>query len=160
MQKLAAVEQARALMNEAKDWSVWRWLMEKKRVRTAADAATAAFDEYDSKVKATWSEDLTKAYRQLEAEAALNGNAKSRREYEKAGAASRHIEADVKTAVKRVKDADDEAYRARMDAEDIFAEAERKLSAGMARQGAEKALESYDLREKAIRKSESLARRK
>jgi len=160
MQKLLAVEQARALMNEAKDWSVWRWLMEKKRVRTAADAATAAFDEYDSKVKATWSDDLTKAYRQLEAEAALNGNAKSRREYEKAVAAARHIEAEVKAAVKRVKDADDEAYEARMDAEDIFAEAERKLSAGMARQGAEKALESYDLREKAIRKAETLARRK
>lgn len=39
MQKLAAAEEATDLMNEAKDWSVWHWLLEKKRVRAADDGA-------------------------------------------------------------------------------------------------------------------------
>ena len=38
MQKLEAVEIARALMSEGKDWSVLRWLFEKRRVREAADS--------------------------------------------------------------------------------------------------------------------------
>ena len=59
-----------------------------------------------------------------------------------------------------MKEADDRAYEARMDAEDIFAEAERKLSSGLARNGTVRALESYDLREKAIRRAEAAARGK
>ena len=54
--------------------------------------------------------------------------------------------------------ADKLAYNARMDAEDIFDEAERKLSASLARQGAFKAIEAYDLREKSIRRAEAAAR--
>lgn len=30
MQKLIPVEEAKALMTEAIEWSVWRWLLEKK----------------------------------------------------------------------------------------------------------------------------------
>jgi len=59
-----------------------------------------------------------------------------------------------------VKQADDEAENARLDAEETFDEAERQLSSSMARQGAEKAIDSWDRREKAIRKAEALARRK
>ena len=42
MRKLIPVEEAKALMNEAKDWGVWRWLTEKRRVRAAANAAVEA----------------------------------------------------------------------------------------------------------------------
>ena len=42
--------------------------------------------------------------------------------------------------------------------EDTFAEGEKKLSAAMAREGARKALATYDLHEKAIRKSETAAK--
>ena len=159
MQKLIPVEEAKTLMNEAKDWSVWRWLLEKRRVRIAADLAVEALDEADKKVKASWNDDLKKAYRELEAEASVNGNAKGKRQYEKAKEEARNVAAEIKLAVQRVKEADDEAYDARMDAEDTFDEAERRLSGGMAREGAEKAIESWALREKAIRRAEALARR-
>ena len=58
----------------------------------------------------------------------------------------------------RVKEADDEAETARLDAEDTFDVAEKKLSASLAREGARKAIESWDLREAAIRKAEAAKR--
>ena len=51
--------------------------------------------------------------------------------------------------------ADEEAERARLDAEDTFDEAERRMSTDLAREGAGKALRTYELREAAIRKSEA-----
>ena len=53
MHKLAPVEEARDLMNEAKNWGIWRWLMEKKRVRATADRATDALYEAEKEIKAT-----------------------------------------------------------------------------------------------------------
>jgi len=160
MEKLIAVEEATTLMNEARDWGVWRWLIEKKRVRTAADKAVDALSDLEKKVKASWNDDLKKAYRELEAHAALDSNPKSKRQYEKAREEARGVDAEIKLAVQRVKEADDEAYRARMDAEQTFDEAERVLSTSMAREGTVKAIDSWELREKAIRKAEALARRK
>ena len=159
MQKLIRVEEAKTLMNEAKDWSVWRWLLEKRRVRTAADAAVDALNGLDKKVKAAWSDDLKKAYRELELEAAMNGNSRARQKYEKAQEEAKHVAAEVKQAVKRVKEADDQAEEARLQAEDTFDQAERRMSAGMAREGARQAVASWELREKAIRKAEALGRR-
>jgi hypothetical protein len=46
-----------------------------------------------------------------------------------------------------------------LDAEATFDEAERRMSARMAREGAQKAADSWELHEKAIRKAEALARR-
>lgn len=123
MRKLAEVEEARRLMTEGQDWSVWRWLMEKKRMREAADAASAALERAEKKVKAAWPPGLKKA----------------------------------DTAA--VKQADEQAYEARMAAEAAFDEAERRMSASLAREGARKALDTYDLHERAIRKAEALARR-
>jgi hypothetical protein len=160
MHKLAEVEQARAMMNEAKDWSIWRWLMEKRRVRTTADIATAALDELEKKVKAGWSEDLKKAYQELVAEEAAKANARSRQKYEKAREEAQHIDPRIKQAIEKVKEADDVATAARNNAEDTFVEAEKRLSAGMAREGAQKAIEAWDVREKAIRKAESTGRTK
>ena len=141
MQRLTAVEEAKTLMNEAKDWSVWHWLLEKRRVRTTADKATDALGALEKKVKAAWSEDLKKAYRDL------SGNGKAGK-----------IQSDLKLALERIREADDAAYNARMDAEATFDEAERRLSADMARAGAEKAIEAWELREKAIRRAEAVGR--
>src|SRR5579883_3520413 len=127
MQKLVPVEEAKALMTEASDWGVWRWLTEKKKVRIAADAAVDALNAQDKKVKAAWCDDLKKAWREVELE-----TSRSRQKYEEAKEAAKHIAPEIKEAVRKVKDLDDEAETARLDAEDTFDEAERKLSAGMA----------------------------
>ena len=160
MQKLTAVEEAKALMNEAKEWGVWRWLLEKGRVRVAADRAVEALEETAKRVKASWDDDLKKAYREFEAQTAFENNPRVRRQYEKAKEDAKDVDPEVRRAVERVKKADDEAENARVEAERTFDEAERHMSAGMARQGAEKAIASWDLREKAIRKAESVTRRK
>jgi hypothetical protein len=160
MQKLAEVEEAKELMNRAKDWSVWRWLMQKSEVRAAADKAVEALADAEKKTKSAWDDDLKKAYREAEAQAALEGNPKGKRQYEKAKAEANGIDPKIKLAVRRVKDADDEAERARLDAEQTFDDAERQMSASLAREGARKAVESWELREKAIRKAEALMRGK
>lgn len=160
MQKLAAVEEAKMLMNEAKDWGVWHWLMEKPRVRAAADQATEALGELEKEVKAGWDDDLKKAYRELEAQASVNGNARARRQYEKAKEEAIHVDPQIKLAVERVRELDDAAYQARMDAEATFDEAERRLSSSMAREGAQKAIDAWVLREKAIRKAEAVGKKK
>lgn len=160
MQKLAAVEEAKALMNQAKDWSVWHWLLEKSKVRKAADSAVDALAELEKKVKAGWDDDLKRAYRQLDAQANLETGTKAQRQYEKARKEANGIDPKIKLAVRRVKEADDEAYRARMDSEQTFVDAERQMSASLAREGARKAIESWELRERAIRKAEAAARGK
>jgi len=159
MRKLAAVENARAVMTEGIEWSVWKWLLEKKRVRGIADEARATLDEVEDKVKATWSDDLKLAYNQLVSQ---NGDAKQVRKNAKLRKKEEgpKIDSQVMAAVKRVKEADDEAYNAHEDAEDVFAEGEKRMSASMAREGARKAIEAYDLHEAAIRKAEALARSK
>ena len=118
MRKLASVEEAKALMNEAREWSVWRWLMEKRRVRETADRATEALGKLEVKLK------------------------------------------ELKSALEELKQAEEAAEASRLDAEATFDEAERRLSAAMAREGAQKAIASWELREKAIRKAESIGRKK
>lgn len=58
--------------------------------------------------------------------------------------------------VEKVKEADDAARRARMDAEKTFDVAERELSTSLAREGCKKAIHSWELHEKAIRKAETV----
>jgi hypothetical protein len=159
MQKLIPVEQAKVLMNVAKDWGVWPWLMEKKRVRAAADRAVEALGDLEKKVKAHWEDDLKKAYRELEAQASLERNPRAKAQYQKAKEEAKNVDPQIKLAVRRVKEADDEAENARLDADGTFDEAERQMSASMAREGAQKAVDSWELSEKAIRKAEALARR-
>jgi hypothetical protein len=101
LHKLEAIEEAKRLFEEAKDWGVWRWLTEKWRARQTADAAWAAFDRYEAKVKALWSEDLQKACREVEAEAAAAADSRARRSYEKANAEARHVDAEIKAAMRR-----------------------------------------------------------
>ena len=161
MKKLAVVEEARNVMTEGIEWGVWKWLMEKKRVRDIADRARAELDDCEMKVKLTWSDDCKIAYNQLVTDNS-NGSGKRQRKQSKGNGQAGVKIGDTKilAAVKRIADADDDAYNAHEDAEEIFAEAERKMSTSMARDGARKALEAYDLHEAAIRKAESLVREK
>ena len=148
MQKLVEVEEAKRVLNEAKEWSIWGWLFEKKRVRKIADAGTAAHYELEKKVKAGWSDDLKKAYREAEAP----------RQYEKAKQDAENVDPAIKSAAARVKEADDLYEAARLDAEATFDAAEKRMSGSLAREGAEKAIFAYELHEKAIRKAEAAAR--
>ncbi len=138
MKKIAAVEEARALMTQAADWGLWKWLLEETRVQEVADRATTALANADKRVKAGWSDKLKKAY------------AESQDGRKTIGVAS-----ELRTTARRIKEAYDKGQRARVEAEETFEEAERTMSTQMAREGARKALESYDLREQAIRKAEA-----
>ena len=159
MRKIAAVEEARGLMTQGQNWGVWRWLMEKRTVREAADRATEALAEAAKDVKRSWSDELKKAYKEAAAEMALDGGgAAAKRKYDKAAEEAKAVDAKIKAAARRVKEADDEAKRSTDEAEEMFAEAERRMSTDMAREAARKALESYDLRETAIRKTEVAGR--
>ncbi len=138
MQKLIPVEDAKALMREATDWSVWGWLTEKRRLRTTADAAWEALEETERKVKERWSDDLRKAYR------GKDGN---------------RLDPEFRLALERMKEADSEWRKARATAEATFDEAERRMSARTAREGAQQAIQAWELTERAIRRAEALLRR-
>ena len=142
MHKLAAVEEAKTLFNLAKDWSVWRWLTEKKHARTTADAAWAALEACEEKVKAAWAEEWQQAY----------GHPKSRRHAA--------LDPEVRAALERLYEEDKEARQAHDAAEAQFDEADRRMSTSMACTGAQMAIDAWEMREKFIRKAEALGRRK
>jgi hypothetical protein len=143
VRKLPEVEEARELMNEAMQWSVFTWLFQKSRVREIADRANAALDKLNQATKARWSEEIKVAYKTL--------SGKGRRQSEPAPASP-----EIQLFVKKVKEADDAARRARTDAEDTFDEAERQLNTDLAREGCRKAIHQWELDEKAIRRAEAV----
>jgi hypothetical protein len=157
MKKLEAVEESRAIMTAGKEWGVFKWLMEKRKVRIIADKATAALNEAEDKVKATWSDELKKAYNHL---ATQNGEATKGKRGAKAKDDAKSFDAEILAIAQKILDADEETEIQRLDAEDTFAEGERQMSTSMAREGAGKALATYDLHEKAIRKAEAAAKQK
>ncbi len=150
MHRLPEVQEAKELMNQAKDWSAFKWLFEKPRVREAADRANAALDRLNRAVKARWSDEVKATYKKLS----------------KAGIARRHEEAQqplestnspITLLLAKVIDADNAAHRARENAEEAFDEAERRMSTDLAKEGCKKAIHSWELHEKAIRKAEAIA---
>jgi hypothetical protein len=153
MRKLAAVEEARAVMTEGMEWGMFRWLLEKGRVQEIADRATAALAEADRKVKATWSDELKKAYDEL-----VDQERPKRAHRQEKDSKSHDPSPEIRLTAKKVKEAYDEGQRARVDAEETFDEAERRMSTELARVGCRKALDSYDLRERALRMAEASAR--
>jgi hypothetical protein len=157
MRKIPAVEEARTIMTNGMQWGVWKWLLEKRHVREAADHARAALDEAEKKIKAGWSDELKLAYNQL---LSHNRNGKRARKNTagKKESSTEKTGAQLVETARSVMEADDEAYNAHEDAEDVFAEAEENMSTSMAREGARKALKAYDLHEAAIRKAEVLSR--
>lgn len=155
MKKLEAVEEARAIMTKGMEWGIFKWLLEKPKVRRIADRATEALNEAEDKVKATWSDELKRAYNYLVEQ---DGEAGKGKRGTKTRADAPPIDLEVLAVAQRVFDADEETETMRLDAEATFDEGERKLSVSMARDGARKALATYDLHEKAIRKAEAAAR--
>ena len=141
MQKLAPVEDAKTLFNQAKDWSVWQWLMEKKRARTTADAAWEALEDCEEKVIAAWPAEWQKAYRSTSHRA--NG-----------------LDPEVRARLEALRQADEEAQEARDAAESQFDEADRRMSTSMACEGSQMAIDAWVLCEKVIRKAEALLRQK
>ena len=154
MEKIPEVETAKALMTEAVTWSVMKWLREKKRVRKTADQANAALDQLTQSTQELWPDRVRTAY---EALVRQNGGGAAVRNQQKPLSVN---DPEATLIAKKIKETDDEAYRARMDAEETFDLAERQLSTALARDGCRKAIASWDLHEKAIRKAEAVIRPK
>jgi hypothetical protein len=151
MERIPEVETAKGLMSEAVAWSVMKWLREKKRVRKTADQANAALDQLNQAVKDRWPDVVRVAYKTLVAQTSGNATIPS-----PPAPPSLTIDPQLRLNANKVKEADDAAYRARMDAEETFDQAEKQLSTSLAREGCRKAIQSWELHEKAIRKAEAL----
>jgi hypothetical protein len=150
MKTLPEVETAKQLMNEAMRWSVMTWLREKKRVRKTADQANAALDRVSEELRQSWPDDIKNAYNALGADKAGSGpNGHT-------GQKARVRDSKEFVIARQLKDADEQAYRARMGAEKTFDDAEKRLSTSLAREGCQKAILSWELHESAIRQSEKL----
>jgi len=150
VKKLTQVETAKSLMIEAMKWSVMKWLREKKTVRKTADRANAALDQLSLQLRQGWPQNVRAAYEALVAPSAGSDPGTPGHN----GTCS-VAKADALLAQK-IKDADDEAYRARMNAEEAFDAAEKQLSTRLAREGCLKAIRSWELQEQAIQKSASI----
>lgn len=126
------VEQARALMSEAIDWSVMKWLREKKRVRKSADQANEILNAAEADLYRGW-------------------GLKFRSAYEKSGAAS----PETKQLASRIRREHDAANKFRLQAEQTFDLAEKRLSTALAREGCRQAIEGWDHHLEAIRLAET-----
>ena len=104
-------------------------------VRAAADRANEALDALDRQIKDSWREPLKAAYRELEAEEAFEHDPQTKADFEAAQEAAKDVDPTVKAAARRLREADNEAYNARMDAEDIFDEADRRFELQPGAQG-------------------------
>jgi len=147
MRKLPEVQEAKDLMKEAMDWSAFKWLWEKSRVRETADRANVALDRMERTAKSHWS---------------AEDKASSKLLTSKTTAAKRQENAEAQpdprlALLEEVHEAHAAAQRARKDAELTFDEAERQMSTRLAQEGCKKAIHSWQLHEKAIRQAESVA---
>jgi hypothetical protein len=133
-------------MTEAMDWSLFTWLFQKSRVRETADRANAALDRLNRAVKARWSPEVKAAYK------VLTTKAGPRRSDDPA---PETIDPEISLFVKKVKQADEAARRARTDAQDTFDQAESELNTALAREGCQKAIHQWELDERAIRRAEA-----
>ena len=128
-------------MNEAADWSVFKWLVRKRRVRETAEEANAALDKLNHDIKSRWKREIRSAYQNL---------AKSGRG-SRAQSDAADYDPEILLFAKQVKDADDAAHRARVTAENTFDAAKRQWSTKLAREGCRQTIRSWELHEKAIR---------
>lgn len=129
-------------MTEAMEWSVFTWLFRKGTVREVADAANAALDKLNRTTKSHWSDEIKAAHK-------ASSKKDSKTDSQLA------VNTEIQQFLQKVKHADDAARRARQEAEDTFAEAERQLNTDLAREGCRKALHQWELDVKAIRCAEA-----
>ena len=132
MRKLTEVEQARALMTEAIDWSVMKWLVEKKRVRKTADKANEVLNAAELELRSKWS-------------------AKFKALYDKPTTAP----SELKRLATKAREEHEAANRLHVQAEGTFDGAEKRLSTAMAREGCRQAIEGWEHHVEAIRLAES-----
>jgi hypothetical protein len=151
MRKLVEVEDAKQLMTEAMDWSVFTWLWQKTNVREIADKANAALDRMEKRVKERWRDDLKVAYRELLSDGSTPKKHRAQSDAQDQPA----TDPQVLLFLHKVKQADKTAHRARMDAEKTFDDAERHLDTTLAKEGCRKAIHSWELHEQAIRQAEA-----
>jgi hypothetical protein len=144
MRKLEEVHEAKDLMTEAMEWSSFKWLFEKTRVRQTADRANEALDRLNRAVKAKWSTEAKASYKQIAA------TTKGKHGAEPEGS-------ELDQLIGKVLEADVAAERARQVAEEMFDKAERQMNLDLAREGCKKAIQSWELHEKAIKKAEAVA---
>jgi hypothetical protein len=149
MKKLPEVEQAKELMSEAMNWSAFKWLLEKTRVRQTADAANAALDHLNRSIKDRWSGNATTVHKDL---AAMPAAARQ----QQVTAASSRSNSELLLLIEKVVEADHAAHQARMHAEETFDQAENQMNASLAKEGCKKAIHSWELHEKAIRAAEAV----
>jgi hypothetical protein len=128
-----------------------KWLREKKRVRKTADQANAALDQLSEAMRQAWPDRIKATYEALAAQA--TGPAAAHRQQRPPLPGGNP---DAVAVAKKLKELYDEAYHARMDAEETFDKAEKQLSTALAREGCRKAILSWDLHEKAIHKAEGV----
>lgn len=150
MKQLPEVEKAKELMQEAMDWSAFKWLLEKSRIRATADAANAALDHLHRSVKSRWSDNAKASYKELAAMTAIA------RQQELTAACSQP-NSDLVVLVDKVVEADHAAHKARMHAEETFDQAEKQMNTSLAKEGCKKAIHSWELHETAIRLAETVA---
>lgn len=144
MRKLEEVHEAKDLMTEALEWSSFKWLFEKTRVRQMADRANEALDRLNRGVKAKWSAEAKASYKQLAARAKSHHAVEAK-------------DSELDQWIGKVLEADIAAERARQVAEEMFDKAERQMNLDLAREGCRKAIHSWELHEKAIKKAEAVA---
>lgn len=142
MNRLSEVEKAITLMREAMQWTVMKWLLEKNRVRKAADRANAALDHQILVAKQRWPQNVTLAYKSLASSRPACQPDRS------------PTDQRLFTLIKKFRQAEEDAYAARASAESTFDDAEKLLSTRLAREGCTKAIEAWNLLEKAIHKAE------
>lgn len=142
---LSRVEEAKALMNQAVDWSVVKWLLEKRRVRETAEEANAVLDKVNHDIRSRWKREIAAAYQNL-----ANSGRGSRTPSDAAD-----CDPEILLFAKKLKDAEDAAHRARKTAESTFAAAERQWSTKLAREACRQSVRSWELQEKAIRIAET-----
>jgi len=138
-------------MTEAMDWSVFRWLFEKSRVRETADQANAALSAAERAVKARWSAEVKAAYKLLTAK-----SAKSSRKPAEDPETELALDPAMSDLLAKVVAADEAAEKAHLDAENTFDEAEQQLNTDLAKDGCKKAVHSWFLHGKAIHCAEAV----
>jgi len=151
MRKLPEVVEAKEVMAEAVEWSVFTWMFQKSKVRETADLANAALDRVNRNVKAHWSSEIKAAYKQSpdKPESTARHAAKGKQ-------TAVATETDLQLLIEKVKAADHAAQRSRREAEETFDIAERELNLDLAREGCKKAIHAWELHEKAIRLAEAV----
>ena len=139
-------------MTEAMKWSVMKWLREKKNVRKTADQANAALDKLNREVKQRWPDSVKSAYDALEAQS----SSPAQEDRNRRKPSSPNGESETLLLARKLKGANDEAYRARAIAEEAFDQAEKQLSTRLAREGCLKAIHAWDMLEEVIRNAENI----